>query len=869
MTDGIRTANVLPGVLADFIGNDVNASTRRQGISDVATNIAGQPVIANQFAEIESEINLLQTQVLLANGEHVGRFTLAQLTTDIATIADNAIGEVLKDPVGTTTLRMRAANVATITLSAVHGLSIGNQVNVRDVGGVGKYNGHVTVTAVPTTSSFSYANSGANESSSTETGGNVDRNGKYLKVSGAWVWAADFGELELAARLANVENIIPKIVLRRPIALEGTKALIPELRYWNGVSYDTIATVSGDAYDEYDYADVGASIEAPQMIFYDTLLGTKRSSLVTAFAPGVTKIPIVDSWAGFLKTSHPVSRNVPNLYYRGLNSSGAVRPDPDGLNPTTEVAITNTGDMVTAYALGFRKGYTNSGDDVTCGGYIEQRQRTGYYFGRVFIILAPADTNNNWPEIDLWPSRWDYSATSYTIMSLEKVYSPRMASFITIGKIPIDLTIYPNGYPLDGFYVQTARLNCILFGLQFGMGDNHNIWIGRNDYPEVSPLLPVLGDQEPTLLYGDRICLVEGEKLNLYPQNCHETRTHKAPMYFTTQENTPDTSTVPVVVQASDIQIRLDPAVLNDAAAAKLVVQPVFDMSQRQYRDITIKKTPLSALSGAGTVRIHCIGDSLTQGYEWPRRMKATLTRLGATISMVGTISNSGTMVEARAGTGFRDLIYEDTTQVVPISVAPAISYASYMALNQAGRLLRNPLLRTSTGGDNAAHVRNGQILDFGAYYTGTSIAAPHIILIDLGTNEIGFYSTPSAVYDAVLILLDVVVSRIRAYNATVKIGLIVHNDGVMKESLWARRSSLIKAHMKFVADRADAHLFFIPAYAHMNIFDFGHRTVISTDAITGRVNAFVSDDTHSQETTVGEFGQSVAYCVADIIRTA
>lgn len=71
-----------------------------------------------------------------------------------------------------TTFRSRADNVALITTAAAHGLNPGDVVVVADLGGTG-YNGRVTVLTAPTTTTFTYANTGADESAAADTDGRV------------------------------------------------------------------------------------------------------------------------------------------------------------------------------------------------------------------------------------------------------------------------------------------------------------------------------------------------------------------------------------------------------------------------------------------------------------------------------------------------------------------------------------------------------------------------------------------------------------------------------------------------------------------------------------------------------------------------
>jgi hypothetical protein len=70
-----------------------------------------------------------------------------------------------------TVTRAREGNIATVEVTA-HGLSVGDEVVVASLGGTG-YNGTVTVLTAPTTTSFTYANVGADETSAADTAGRV------------------------------------------------------------------------------------------------------------------------------------------------------------------------------------------------------------------------------------------------------------------------------------------------------------------------------------------------------------------------------------------------------------------------------------------------------------------------------------------------------------------------------------------------------------------------------------------------------------------------------------------------------------------------------------------------------------------------
>lgn len=72
-----------------------------------------------------------------------------------------------------TASRARTSNVATLVLGQAHQLKVGMVVQVVDMGDA-SFNGVVTVASTPTSTSFTYANTGSNVSTTTDTAGVVD-----------------------------------------------------------------------------------------------------------------------------------------------------------------------------------------------------------------------------------------------------------------------------------------------------------------------------------------------------------------------------------------------------------------------------------------------------------------------------------------------------------------------------------------------------------------------------------------------------------------------------------------------------------------------------------------------------------------------
>jgi hypothetical protein len=191
MADGIRSPDLPLAPLAEFLGHtDAGGgvmSSARSSLADVATLLAGQPVFAS------------------LSGDHVGfdNYTELYSPTNGLLKAKGTIGEIISDPLGSTTNRARASGVATLTIPGVGALTaIGQDVNVRSVGGTG-YNGHVTLTGVAT-NTISYASAGIDEGSTADTGGSVDRAGVYIKDAdagaGPWTWKSDSGVLTALAQ---------------------------------------------------------------------------------------------------------------------------------------------------------------------------------------------------------------------------------------------------------------------------------------------------------------------------------------------------------------------------------------------------------------------------------------------------------------------------------------------------------------------------------------------------------------------------------------------------------------------------------------------------------------------------------------------
>lgn len=114
----------------------------------------------------------------LTSGATDQSFAFAAATQPYVVTGDGTI-RLKKSTLGVgqaTTFRARTGNVALLTTAATHGLNVGDKITVASVGGTG-YNGEAVVLSVPTTTTFTYANTGDDEDSTADTTGRV---GAYL-----------------------------------------------------------------------------------------------------------------------------------------------------------------------------------------------------------------------------------------------------------------------------------------------------------------------------------------------------------------------------------------------------------------------------------------------------------------------------------------------------------------------------------------------------------------------------------------------------------------------------------------------------------------------------------------------------------------
>lgn len=151
------------------------------GIVD-ATYVRGTAATAAQSSIDTGNNSNTYTATLTHTSAAEGQsFRYAAATQPFVATGGAAI-RIRKNVVGAgqaTATRGRLNNVATLTTGSAHGFSVGDEIVVASVGGTG-YNGKHIVTAINSSTSFSYENPGSNETLGTaDTAGRV---GNYVAI---------------------------------------------------------------------------------------------------------------------------------------------------------------------------------------------------------------------------------------------------------------------------------------------------------------------------------------------------------------------------------------------------------------------------------------------------------------------------------------------------------------------------------------------------------------------------------------------------------------------------------------------------------------------------------------------------------------
>ena len=285
-------------------------------------------------------------------------------------------------------------------------------------------------------------------------------------------------------------------------------------------------------------------------------------------------------------------------------------------------------------------------------------------------------------------------------------------------------------------------------------------------------------------------------------------------------------------------QLLLDPALAGttgeftmrraDAAGIKTVL------------GINIKKAP----AGSGqAVRVHLIGDSITKGDPsidtvLASHVRAELTAAGYAPTMCGTILNTGdTAGNLHEGRASRDM--DDYVGARILNMAPVTDDAAYIAGNAAYKAARNPFIVAVSGGADV--LGTGWLVDYGQYRSRFSIAAPHAVVVGLGTNSL-IGVTVEAGIASILRGMNLWRTSIRAdlgADAAILFWMPpLPRDPESDGKHHDRRAPALRAMIERVRSYADARCFLLNTHAHVSLETGWVLGATTTDAQTGVVTS-------------------------------
>lgn len=170
-----NTANVSFAGEATFAGNVTVPSVTLAGVAISSAILTGQITelnVSNNATDSAHDLDFTDGYCSDENRLNIMFLNASTKRFDAAFATGSGNGAIVAMNPTTTVSRSRTSNVATVVLSANHGLNIGAVVVVSGLGGSASYNGTVTLTAVGT-NSISYAAAGGDEGVTADTGGSV------------------------------------------------------------------------------------------------------------------------------------------------------------------------------------------------------------------------------------------------------------------------------------------------------------------------------------------------------------------------------------------------------------------------------------------------------------------------------------------------------------------------------------------------------------------------------------------------------------------------------------------------------------------------------------------------------------------------
>lgn len=569
----------------------------------------------------------------------------------------------------------------------------------------------------------------------------------------------------------------------------------------------------------------------------------------------------------------PVIGDVPGGTVQNMMGIDKNRPDDASsvyIATNQYVADVTDTDLI---ALGFTKGFkTDSATKfVNYGCRLPDYQPGKWAFARVYI---QANADNDFGTPKFWFVRADETGGLSTNLTLEKKISARAAIYSGWFKMSA-ADIYPNAW----VGTQAWGVAPIICGAQIHYGAPTKLWISRTDYanrnespaPGALGASRALGNNGFDVLYTPNMFLVEGRKQVLYPDNLAPFRRGRLSRR-TTLKVTPALGGVPYVRSAPADGLLIDPADFADGDILEIVAAS--DHHRVAYRasmPVTVQKAAASALTGK-TLNLLFIGDSLIDAYGLPAAAKAKCEALGATVTMIGTVTNtdiqarySSVLAEGRAGASFTDYTHEKVGELAPIPVGDEADYISGVL---GSKRIWNPFIRVSDVGDNADFIKNGYIFDLDFYLNRWTpvLADPTHVIVNLGTNDLKDETAATGLAN-IASGVEIIGGQIRAAlpSATIIfIGNPAPRTAGGNVDWETNRYNGWKKMIEAVGDLADANAFAVAGWAHASV-DVGWLTsTAATDPVTGQVTKNINDNLHYTDVAMEQVAEVVASAIAN-----
>ena len=274
------------------------------------------------------------------------------------------------------------------------------------------------------------------------------------------------------------------------------------------------------------------------------------------------------------------------------------------------------------------------------------------------------------------------------------------------------------------------------------------------------------------------------------------------------------------VAVTSDRALTVQPDRLG--ASCDLIAAPrPWDGGARTIRPMSVHIAPVPAVAPEA-IRVLAIGDSITNR-QAAYLMDQALTAWGYLPQWVGTMRGSasasnagdvtGPLGEGREGWETGDYTYAVTNRAL---VLPPGEEAVYLTMAKTDQRDRNPFIRAAAGGDAPEDVRNGQVLDFQFYLSRFGLAAPDLVLIGLGTNDVRDLEA-GVIRAAVADNYALMIRRLRAAlpDATILIWLPGTAREATRDQLWRDEYiPVLQGIADAMAAAGDARVILAPTWA-------------------------------------------------------